>query len=94
MTIAEILQICQIGVSLFILGGGAFAMGGLFQKVNGLTESHARMRAALFPPGGEGVFVTRSEADLMQQNANREHEAFDRRLTEQAHLIGLLQARE
>lgn len=94
MTPDQILQFAQIGVSFLAFGGIVFAMGRIAERVTGLHKGQEEIKAALF--GGEdrdGVFLRRAEAKLMLENSSREHEAFDRRLSDQSREIGALRER-
>lgn len=94
MNTEQLLQFAQIGVSMLAFGGIIFGLGRLTERVAGIERSQLELKQALF--GGddqEGAFLRRAEAKLMLENATREHEAFDRRLTELTAKVGRMEKR-
>jgi hypothetical protein len=83
LSVDQMLQLVQIGVSVLTLGGVAFALGRVFERIALMQRDTAEIKGALFgTEAKEGIFLRRSEADLMQTNATQQHLEIDRRFAE------------
>jgi len=94
VTPSDVLVGLQIVATLLGFGGIAFSLGRLYGRIDSVARIQQEMKEAMF--GGEeqgGVFLRRAEGRLMMENANREHEAFDRRLGEFHERLGVLEQR-
>lgn len=92
--ISQVLQVVQLVVLLGGFGGLTFSFGRVFGRIERLESGQLEVKNML--TGGDdggGIFVRRAEVELMLQNANQAHEAFDRRLEEAISRIAVLEGK-
>lgn len=90
--LSQVLQVVQLIVLLGGFGGLTFSVGRVFGRIERLEAHQLEVKKML--TGGEdggGIFLRRAEAELMLQNSNQVHEAFDRRLEELAARLTVLE---
>jgi hypothetical protein len=79
VTIDQVLQLLEIGISVTTMAGGAFALGRVFERIERTQKDVSEIKGALFGTDAkEGVFLPRAEAKLMFQSA-MQREDLDRR---------------
>lgn len=94
LDLGQVLQWVQIGLILSGLLGGFFTAGRLFERMANVKDDVHKLETRLFGPDGQGgLFLFRSEAALMLENANRARAEFDNRLTDLSNRLGRVEAR-
>ena len=90
----QVLQWCQILLSILTLAGGAFTIGRVFERMANMQKDLDDFKLSLFGPYGDaGIFIRRSEADLLFKQADRARGEFDTRLSDLASRMGGLEQR-
>lgn len=80
LSLDTVLQLLQIVISLVTLAGVGYAAGRFSSRFEALERSNQELKTALF--GGdqqEGIFLRRTEAELLIHKNDSEHEEFRRR---------------
>lgn len=92
--LGQVLQVVQLVILLGGFAGLTFSIGRVFGRIERLEVSSAEVKAMLSGgDDGNGIFLRRSEARLIQENETQVHAAFDQRLQDFGSRLGACEER-